>query len=79
VIGVLSITSYVAPPFQKVCGNCHVLDITISPIGGVYYNICNLKSTVQKLGFLHGSSATNDEPVLLIIKGKWLKTIVRMT
>jgi len=63
----------------KKYGNCHVTNITIFPTCGVYYNICHLKSTVQKLGFFHGSSATNDEPVLLIIKGKWLKTIMHMT
>ncbi len=34
---------------------------------------------VQKLGFLHGSIATNDELVLLTIEGKWLETIVHMT
>jgi hypothetical protein len=34
---------------------------------------------VQKLSFLHGSTATNDEHVLLTIESKWLETIVHMT
>jgi hypothetical protein len=79
VIRVLSITSFDAPPFQKLCGNCHVVDVTISPTGGVYYNAYHSKSIVQKLGFLHGSITTNDELVLLIIEGKWLTTIGHMT
>jgi hypothetical protein len=74
----LSIISPIAPPFQKVCGNCHVIDVSISPTNGVYCNVCHSKSMVQKLGFLCGSIATNDEPMLLIIKGKWLATIVHM-
>ncbi len=78
VIEVLSIINPSALPFQKVCGNCHVTNVTISPMGGVYYNACS-KSTVQKLNFLHGSIATNDELVLLTIEGKWLEVIVYMT
>ncbi len=58
------------PPFQKICANCHV--------GDVNCNICYSKSTFQKLGFLCGFIATNDEPMLLNIDGKWLKAIVRM-
>jgi hypothetical protein len=61
------------PPFQKVCGNCHVVNVTISPTYGVYYNGYHSKSTVQKLGFFRGSITTNDEHVLLISKGKWLE------
>jgi hypothetical protein len=75
----LSITSSVALPFQKVCGNCHVVDVTIFPVGGVYCNTYCLKSIVQKLGFFRGSLATNDELVLLTIEGKWLKAIMHMT
>jgi len=67
------------PPFQKVCGNYHVVDVTISPIGGVYCNAYHSKSMVQKLGFFRGSITTNDELVLLIIKGKWFEVIVHMT
>ncbi len=75
----LFIASSVAPPFQKSmwklsCSKCHH-----SPIGGVYYNTYCLKSTIQKLGFLCGSIATNDELVLLTIEGKWLKAIMHMT
>jgi hypothetical protein len=76
---VLSITSIATPPFQKVCGNCHVTDVNISPTSGVYCNACCSKSTVQKLGCLHGSIITNDEHVLLTIEGKWLEAIVHMT
>jgi len=72
---VLSITNPIVLPFQKVCENCHETNVTISPIGGVYCNTCHSKSIVQKLGFLHGSIATNDELVLLTIKGKWLKQL----
>ncbi len=66
-------------PFQKICGNYHVTNVTTSPTGGIYYNACRSKSTIQKLDFLHGSITTNDEHVLLIIEGKWLETIVYMT
>jgi len=69
----------VTPPFQKVCGNCRVVDVTISITCGVYYTTCHSKSMVQKLSFLHGSTATNDEHVLLTIESKWLETIVHMT
>jgi len=79
VIEVLSIFSLVVLPFQKVCENCHVTNVTISLVGGVYCNTRRSKSIVQKLGFLRGSIATNDEPMLLVIKGKWLETIVHMT
>jgi hypothetical protein len=75
----VSIASFVTLPFQKVCGNCHVTDVIISPIGGVYYNACHSKSTSQKLSFFCGSIATNDELVLLTIEGKWLEIIVHMT
>jgi hypothetical protein len=71
--------SLATPPFQKVCGNCHVADATISPASGVYFNICCSKSMVQKLGFIRGSITTNDEHVLLTIEGKWLEGIVHMT
>jgi hypothetical protein len=47
-------------------------------MGSVYYNACS-KSTIQKLNFLHGSIAINDELVLLIIEGKWLEVIVYLT
>jgi hypothetical protein len=68
-IGVLSITSIIVLPFQKKCGNCHVANVIISTIGGVYYNARCSKSMVQKLGFLHDSIATNDEYVFLTIEG----------
>jgi hypothetical protein len=76
---VLSITIPIAPPFQKVCENCHVANVTISPTCNVYCNTCCSKSIVKKLGFLHGSITTNDEHMLLIIKCKWLEAIVHMT
>jgi hypothetical protein len=60
----LSITSLVALPFQKICGTCYVLDVIISPMGGVYCKDCCSKSMVQKLGFFRGSIVTNDEPML---------------
>ncbi len=69
-IGLLSITSLVAPPFQKVCANCHVADVIIFIMGGVHCNIYHSKLMVQKLGFFHDSIATNDKLVLLIIMGK---------
>ncbi len=69
-IGLLSITSPVAPPFQKVCANCHVANFIISPMDGVHCNVYHSKLMVQKLGFLRGSIATNDELVLLTIEGK---------
>jgi hypothetical protein len=78
VTGVLSIINPTAPPFQKVCGNCHVADVIISTIGGVYCNACCSKSMAPNLSFPHGSLVTNDEHVLLTIWGKWLETIVHM-
>jgi hypothetical protein len=75
---VLSKVSPIAPPFQKVCGNCHVANVTISPTGSVYCNIRRSQLTVQKLVFFCSSIATNDELVLLTIKGKWLEANVHM-
>jgi hypothetical protein len=71
----LCIANLTTPPFQKVCGNCHVVDVTIFPAGGAYCNVCQSKSMVQKLGFIHGSITTNDELVLLIIEGKWFEQL----
>jgi len=76
---VLPIANLVVLPFQKICGNCHITYVTISPMDGVYYNTCHSKSTIQKLSFLHGSIATNGEQMLLTIEGKWLEIIVCMT
>ncbi len=59
----LFIASLVAPPFQKVCGNCYVANVTISSTSGVYFNVNHSKSTVKKLGFLCDSIVTNDEHV----------------
>jgi hypothetical protein len=36
---VLSIDSPVTPPFQKLCENCHVVNVIISPMGGVHSNV----------------------------------------
>jgi hypothetical protein len=66
----LSITSLVVHPFQKICENWHVINVTISTTGGVYYNACCSKSMVQNLGFLCDSIATNDDHVLLTSEGK---------
>jgi len=79
VTGMLSIASPITLPFQKVCANFHVVDITISLTCGVYCNAYRSKSMIQKLGFFPGSIVTNDELVLLTIEGKWLETIVHMT
>jgi hypothetical protein len=76
---VLFIASPSTPPFQKVCGSCHVANVNISPTCGVYYNACRSISTIQKLSFLCGSIITNDEHMLLTIENKWLETIVHMT
>jgi hypothetical protein len=67
---VLSITNLIALPFQKICGNCHIVDVIISSMGGVHCNGCHSKSMVQKLGFFRGFIAINDELMLLIIEGK---------
>jgi len=75
---VLSIASLIVPPYFKKCGNCHGTNVTISLACDVYCNVCRLKLAIQKLGFLCGSIATNNELVLLIIKGKWLEAIVHM-
>jgi hypothetical protein len=34
---------------------------------------------ISEVKFFYGSIATNDEPMLLTIKGKWLEIIVHMT
>ncbi len=73
-----TIPSPIVPPFQKVCGNCRIMDVIISPTGGVHCNAHHSKSTIQKSGFLRGSIATNDEHVSLIIEGKWFEAIVHM-
>ncbi len=78
VTGVLSIDSPIVPPFQKVCENCHVVDVIISPTSDVHCNACHSKSIVQKLDFLCGSIAFNDEHVLLTIEGKWLEVFLHM-
>jgi hypothetical protein len=75
---VLSIASPTSLPFQKVCGNCHIADVIICPMGSVHCNTCHSKSTIHKSCFLRGSIATNDELMLLIIKGKWLEAIVQI-
>jgi hypothetical protein len=51
----------------------------IFPTSGVYCNTYHSNPTIQKLGFLHHSITTNDEPMLLTIEGKWLEVIVHMT
>jgi hypothetical protein len=67
---VLSIASPIAPPFQKVCGNYHVLDVIIFSMGDVHCSVFRSKSKVHKLSFLWGSIATNDGLILLTIEGK---------
>ncbi len=67
---VLSMYSPIGLPFQKACENCYVGDVIISPTSDVHCNAYHSKSTAQKLGFLHGSIAINDELVLLTIEGK---------
>jgi hypothetical protein len=48
VIWVLSIVNHTTPPFQKVCGNCHVTNIIILPTSDVHCNVCHSKSKVGK-------------------------------
>ncbi len=62
---VLSIARPIALPIQKVCVNCHVVNVIIFPMDGVHCNACHSTPMVQKLSFFHGSIATNDELVLL--------------
>jgi hypothetical protein len=75
----LSIASLVALPFQKVCGNCHVANVTIFQWVVFICNACPSKSMIQKLSFFRGSITNNDEYVLLTIESKWLEVIVHMT
>jgi hypothetical protein len=78
VTGVLSILSLVAFPFQKVCENCHVMDVIISPTCGVHCNLSfKINSSIFFL-FFCGSITTNDEPMLLTIEGKWFETIMHI-
>jgi hypothetical protein len=42
-------------------------------------NVYHSKSKVKKSSYLCGSIATNDEPILLTIEGKWVKAIVHTT
>jgi hypothetical protein len=76
---VLSIVNLATPPFKKLCGNSHVVDVIISPMGGVHCNAYHSKSTIQKINFLCGSIVINDELMLLTIEGNWLEVIVCMT
>jgi hypothetical protein len=45
---------------SKKCENCHVLNVIICSIGNIHCNACWSKSKVHKLGFLWGSTTTND-------------------
>jgi hypothetical protein len=77
---VLSLIAHpTAPPFQKFCGNYCLIDIIISLIGDVYSNACCSKSKAVKSEFMCATIITNEEPMLLTIKGKWLEAIVHMT
>ncbi len=78
-IKVLSVASLTTLPFQKMCGNCHVMDVIICSTTDVHCNACNSKSNVHKSYFFHGSIATNDGSMLLTIEGKWHKMILLMT
>jgi hypothetical protein len=49
--GVLSIVNLVAPPFQKVCGNCHVMDVIISPTGNFIVTLIVQNQQFQKSSF----------------------------
>jgi hypothetical protein len=61
------------------CVNCHVINVfIICSTCNVHYNVCHSKSKVHKSGFLWGSIATNDGPILLTIEGKWFGVIMRM-
>jgi hypothetical protein len=77
-IGVLSIANLITPPFQKIGGNYHVVDVIICLISDVHYNVCRSKSKVHKSGFFQGSIATNDGHILLTTEGKWLEAVVHM-
>ncbi len=71
----LSIVSFDAFPFQKVCENCHVMDVIISPTcGNLSFKI---NSSISFL-FFCGSITANDEPMLLTIEGKWFETIMHI-
>ncbi len=63
----------VAFRFEKVCENCHIVSVINFLTCSVHCNACHLKSS-----FFYGSVATNDEPMLLTIEGKWLEAIVHM-
>jgi hypothetical protein len=61
-------------------GIFHVLNvIIICSTCNVHYNVCHSKSKVHKLGFLRGSIATNDGPILLTIEGKCFEVTMYLT
>jgi hypothetical protein len=68
----LWISSLIALPFQKTCGNYHGAIIIISPTNDVHYNVCSLKQKVEKLEFFCASIVISNELVLLTIKSKWV-------
>jgi len=72
------ISSLIALPFQKICGNYRGAIIIISPTSDVHYNVCCLKQKVDKLGFLCASIVISNELVLLTIKSKWVEVIEHM-
>jgi hypothetical protein len=77
VIRVLSvIASLMAPPFQNFCGNYYLINIIISSTNDVYCNACCSKSKAVKSELLHVTIITNEEPMLLTIKGKCLETLL---
>jgi hypothetical protein len=75
----LSITNLIIPTFQKMCGNCHVIDVIICSMGDVHCSACHSKSKVHKSCFFKGSIATNDWFILLSIEGNQFEAIMHMT
>jgi hypothetical protein len=55
VIGVLSIASPPAPPFQKVGGNYHVIDVIIFSMGDVHCNAyhSNFQNLIARKSYLN--------------------------
>jgi hypothetical protein len=67
------------PPLQKLCAKCQALNIVVSTTNDdVNYNVCHGKTTIKKARYLHTSIVTTRDPIILTIKGKWLKLVVHM-
>ncbi len=80
VVGILSILKFAALLFWKLCAKCHVSNIVVATMNNnVHYNVCGVKTTIKKVGFLWTSiMLTIGDPILFPIERKWLEVVMGM-